>query len=99
MSIVKDLINFTAGVMGILFEKYEGSSETGSPATGEGSAEVDDLTQIDGIGPTFASRLYAAEVYTFGQLAALSPEQIREITLVTVQGDPADWIAEAETLA
>jgi predicted flap endonuclease-1-like 5' DNA nuclease len=94
MSILKDLINFTAGVMGILFEKYEGSS-----VGGEASAEVDDLTQIDGIGPTFASRLYAAEVNTFAQLAALSPEQIREITLVTVQGDPADWIAEAQTLA
>lgn len=94
MSILKDLINFTAGVMGILFEKYEGS-----PGTGAGSAEVDDLTQIDGIGPTFASRLYAAEVNTFAQLAALTPEQIREITHVTVQGDPADWIAEAQTLA
>jgi predicted flap endonuclease-1-like 5' DNA nuclease len=94
MSIVKDLINFTAGVMGILFEKYEGA-----PLAAEESAEVDDLTQIDGIGPTFASRLYAAEVNTFTQLAALSPEQIREITLVTVQGDPADWIAEAKTLA
>jgi predicted flap endonuclease-1-like 5' DNA nuclease len=99
MSILKDLINFTAGVMGLLFEKYEGTLETGSPATGEAPAEVDDLTQIDGIGPTFASRLYAAEVTTFAQLAALSPEQIREITHVTVQADPADWIAEAQRLA
>ncbi len=106
MSIFKNIIDFTAGVMGILFEKYETAR---GQAPGPGSepeadaepqeAEADDLTQIDGIGPTFARRLAEAGVTTFAQLAALSPEEAREITHVTVQSDPADWIAEAQSLS
>ncbi|HET6447070.1 MAG TPA: helix-hairpin-helix domain-containing protein [candidate division Zixibacteria bacterium] len=103
MSIFKNIIDFTAGLMGILFDKYEGSSvveteTTESTETAE-TAEADDLTQIDGIGPTFASRLSEAGITTFAQLAAMSPEDAREITHVTVQSDPADWIAEAQTLS
>jgi predicted flap endonuclease-1-like 5' DNA nuclease len=97
MSIFKNIIDFTAGLMGILFDKYDGSAvvETETMET----AEADDLTQIDGIGPTFASRLSEAGITTFAQLAAISPEDAREITHVTVQSDPADWIAEAQTLS
>lgn len=94
MSLVKDLINVTAGLMGIMFEKFEGAADTTIEMV-----EVDDLTQIDGIGPTFANRLYEAGVNTFSQLAAMTPEEVRQITKVTVQGDPADWIAEAQSLA
>jgi predicted flap endonuclease-1-like 5' DNA nuclease len=92
MSIFQNLINFTAGLMGILFDKYEGSLETS-----EGVVVADDLTQIDGIGPTFASRLYDAGVNTFALLAAISPEQVQEITHVAGQGSPAAWIAEAQS--
>ena len=104
MSIVKDIIDFTAGFMGILFDKYEGAQgqaqEKGSePAAEPQTTEGDDLTQIDGIGPTFARRLGEAGITTFAQLAALSPEKAREITRVTVQSDPADWIAEAQSLS
>jgi len=104
MSIVKNIIDFTAGFMGILFEKYEGAQgqahEEGSePAVEPQTAEVDDLTQIDGIGPTFAKRLTEAGFTTFALLAELSPEEAREITHVTVQSDPADWIAEAQSLS
>jgi large subunit ribosomal protein L21 len=96
MSIFKSIIDVAAGLMGILFEKYEGSAE---PETGTVTSQVDDLTQIDGIGPTFARRLEEAGITTYVQLAALSPEQAREITRVTVQSDPADWIAEANSLS
>lgn len=110
MSIFKNIIDFSAGVMGILFEKYEtarGQAQGQAPGPGSEpeanaeshSAEADDLTQIDGIGPTFAKRLAEAGITTFAQLAALSPEEAREITHVTVQSDPADWIAEAQSLA
>jgi predicted flap endonuclease-1-like 5' DNA nuclease len=92
MSIFQNLINFTAGLMGILFDKYEGSLEAAG-----GVVEADDLTQIDGIGPTFASRLYDAEINTFAQLAAMSPDQVQEITNATGQGSPAAWIAEARS--
>lgn len=94
MSIFKDIIDFTAGLMGILFDKYEGSEVAGTE-----TAEANDLTQIDGIGPTFASRLSEAGITTFAQLATMSSEDVREITHVTVQSDPADWIDEAQTLS
>jgi hypothetical protein len=96
MSIFKNIIDVAAGLMGILFEKYEGS---GDPETGTVTSQADDLTQIDGIGPTFARRLEEAGITTYVQLAELSPEQAREITRVTVQSDPADWIAEANSLS
>ena len=100
MSIVKDVINVAAGLMGILFEKYE-STVGKEPAIESSieSSEAADFTQINGIGPTFASRLVEAGITSFAQLAELTPEQAREITHVTVQSDPADWIAEAQALA
>jgi predicted flap endonuclease-1-like 5' DNA nuclease len=94
MSILKNLIDFTAGLMGILFDKYEDSIGAGRTA-----AETDDLTAINGIGPTYARRLSEAGINTFDRLAALSPEQLREITRASGQGDPAGWIVEAESLA
>ena len=62
--------------------------------------EPDDLTAIDGIGPTFASRLQAAGITTFEALAALSEEQIREIThAADWQANPQRWIASAAAKA
>lgn len=60
----------------------------------------DDLTQIKGIGPTFARRLKEAGITTFAQLAGATVGQLQEITGVAEwQADPADWIAQARTLA
>lgn len=42
-------------------------------------AERDDFTRIQGIGPTFASRLHDAGILTFAQLAGLEVEEIAEI--------------------
>ena len=101
MSIVKDVIDVAAGLMGILFDKYESTMgrEPLSEPVEIAAQESADFTLIDGIGPTFASRLVDAGITTFAQLAELTPEQAREITRVTVQSDPADWIAEAKALA
>lgn len=84
----KTMINIAAGLVGIVFDRFGGSTLV---------VELnDDLTEINGIGPTFARRLNEAGITSFGQLAELAPEQARAITHAAVwQADPADWIAEA----
>jgi predicted flap endonuclease-1-like 5' DNA nuclease len=61
----------------------------------------DRLERIKGIGAVFARRFNDAGIFTFDQLAALTPEQIEEI--VQVEGwqkiEPEQWIAEAKVLA
>jgi predicted flap endonuclease-1-like 5' DNA nuclease len=39
----------------------------------------DRLTDIRGIGPVYAGRLYKAGIHTFAQLAAMTPAQIKEL--------------------
>lgn len=64
------------------------------------SVVADDLTKINGIGPTFASRLNKANISTYQQLSELSVDQVREITQVADwQADPEDWIAQAKAIA
>jgi predicted flap endonuclease-1-like 5' DNA nuclease len=45
----------------------------------------DDLEQIDGIGPVYEQKLFAAGITSYGQLAATPAEQLREIV------QPAPW--------
>lgn len=61
----------------------------------------DDLLRIEGIGPTYATRLRAANITTFAQLADSDEE-----TLAQIIGAPAwrkvayaDWIAQAQLAA
>ena len=71
------------------------------PAKAEtAQAKSDDLTVINGIGPTFAKRLQAAGITTFQALASASPEHVKEVAkLADWQANPADWIAAAKALA
>jgi hypothetical protein len=63
------------------------------------NAGADDLTAINGIGPTFAKRLQEAGITTYQALAKLTEEQIKEITRVAEwQADPHEWIAAAEAM-
>lgn len=62
---------------------------------------VDNLQQIKGIGPTFAKRFTEAGITSFAALAALTPDQVREITNVQTwqKIGPEQWISEAKRLA
>lgn len=92
LSFQEQLSLLAAGV-GLLFDRLKGKKVTLV-------AEPDDLTTIKGIGLTFARRLQEAGVTSFAALAALSPDEVREMTAVANwQADPADWIAAAKELA
>ncbi len=70
------------------------------PAQTDAATQKDDLTQINGIGPTYAKRLHAAGITTFAQLAAQDADRLREITKIKEwqAADPADWITTAKTI-
>jgi len=63
--------------------------------------KADRLERISGIGKVFKERFNEADIYTFAELASLTPERIREITQVEEwqKIEPEDWIAQAAELA
>jgi hypothetical protein len=64
-------------------------------------APEDDLTRIAGLSREHAARLRAAGVTTYARLAALSPDDLRMITLTPDEPavDPAQWQTQARQLA
>lgn len=56
---------------------------------------ANDLTEIKGIGPTFARRLTEAGITTFAELAAATPDYLREVTKASAIANPNEWIAQA----
>lgn len=95
----KNSIKLLAGLTSLLFERLTGEKVNGTAVTiapDQATPAADDLTEIDGIGPTFAKRLEAAGIYSFASLAQQTPESVREVAKVADwQGDPANWIADA----
>ena len=63
--------------------------------------EVDDFTQITGIGPALAARLSAAGIYRYAQLAEADPDELpNALGLQPWQkAEPEVWIVEAAELA
>jgi predicted flap endonuclease-1-like 5' DNA nuclease len=63
--------------------------------------ERDRLQKIRGIGDVFTRRFNDAGVYSFAQLAALTPERAREIIDPEEWQaiEPSEWIAEARQFA
>lgn len=66
-------------------------------------AKKDDLTIIEGIGPKSAEALYKARIFTFSQLAELSPDDIERIVKheggVNLVNDTRTWPKQARLLA
>ena len=60
--------------------------------------QADDLKAISGIGPVTARRFNEAGITTFARLAAMTPEELEQIS-DTGRWNPADWIKEAGRLA
>ena len=61
--------------------------------------QADDLTEIVGIGPVYASRLNAAGIHSFAQLARQSPERLHEILGPRAALANADeWISQAQEM-
>lgn len=61
----------------------------------------DDFEPIDGIGPVFEQRLYAAGIRTYADLAGASAEQLAQIVKAPKPSQPdfASWIEQAQHLA
>lgn len=111
----KNYINLLAGMVSLVFEQLNDTDVTVPKAKvtiDDKSAKKkikpkavvvdkpDDLTVINGIGPTFAKRLKAAGIATYQALAKASPEHVKEVAkLQDWQANPEDWIAEAKELA
>ncbi len=75
-----------------------GPEHTDKPVAEESGP--DDLTAIRGIGIASQNRLYAAGIKTYAQLAAATPEGLRNILGKTGQGAKVgDWIVQARDLA
>lgn len=74
--------------------------ETAAPKSAVADeSKPDDLTIINGIGPTFAKRLTAAGITTYQDLAEASPAHIKEVAkLADWQANPEDWITAAQEL-
>ena len=62
---------------------------------------VDKLEDINGIGPVFAKRLNGVGIFTFADLADLTPERIEEALDAEEwqKIEPDEWIAEAKKFA
>ncbi|MFK7769406.1 MAG: DUF4332 domain-containing protein [Mariniblastus sp.] len=74
----------------------------GQTATEDTAIGGDDLTKIEGVGPAIAKHLNEAGINSFSELAATTPERIREI--LDAQGgygahDPTTWPDQSQLAA
>lgn len=65
--------------------------------TADGSElTVDNLQEIEGIGPTYGRRLQDAGIYSFADLARQTPSRLMEITAVRSEPMAKSWIDAAQ---
>jgi hypothetical protein len=96
-----NVFKLLAGLSHMFFERVGGNGHVVVNGQQKTTAVVrDDFTIINGIGPTFAKRLQEAGIHTFADLAASTPEHLRDAAQVAEwQGDPAEWIVQAKALS
>jgi predicted flap endonuclease-1-like 5' DNA nuclease len=69
-----------------------------SPAKRPTAASVDDLSEVNGIGPVYRARLEQAGIGSFDALAAADAEVVAESAQVAIDR-AQDWIEQAAGLA
>ena len=95
----------TAPVAAAPVVEEEATPVAATPAAteAEASAEPDDLTKVEGIGPVIAEVLTEAGLDTFAKVADSTPEAIREIMDAAgsqfASHDPATWPQQAKLAA
>lgn len=65
-----------------------------APQPAATEAPVDDLTEINGIGPVYAARLREAGITSFASLGAAGAARVAEITGATTSR-AEDWLSQA----
>lgn len=82
-------------------EKPAAKKADAKPAAKSGGS--DDLTQLTGVGPAFATKLNEAGVTSFDQIAKWDEAEIErldgEISGLKTKAEKGDWVAEAKKLA
>lgn len=73
---------------------------TTTPEPPTSQSPSDPLRQLAGIGPTFAKRLHEAGINSFADVAASSPERLREVVQAKAwqKVEPESWITQAQAL-
>lgn len=78
-------------------------AEKAAPKAKAAAAASDDLTQLTGVGPAYATKLNEAGVTSFAQIAAWTDAEIErldgEISGLKAKAEKGDWVAEAKGFA
>lgn len=65
----------------------------------QGSIILEDLKKITGVGPSYAGLLNQAGILNFADLAAQTPERVREIVKAVGLDETTEWIQQAKELS
>jgi hypothetical protein len=78
----------------IIEQNKQGSYTT---ATGQPQPDLDDLTDIDGIGEAYQHKLHQLGIYSFKELAEADPEELHQKLAIKSwqKVDVADWIRQS----
>ena len=97
-------IGFIAGVAAVVWMVRERlvtltvAREPEPPVFRTPQSDADDLTEVKGIGPTYAERLNGGGIRTFSHLAMTSASRVADLAGVSVSRAEA-WIGDAGEIA
>ncbi len=94
-----DVANVTESVNGSAKVVQSTSAEPASAPEADVHDSPAFLKQINGIGPTYAKRIFAAGINSLQLLASKTPAELMEISKVRSQEKAQDWIDQAKNLA